>query len=186
MPEKLDFITPTLMSVFGLFLEDPMQEYHEREVIRRTGVSKGSANKILRMLADLDFLIRERKGRMVFYKLDTEEPAVRQLKILSNIFMLRKLLSQLKRHSKKIVLFGSCAQGTDVKESDIDMLVLASEKSEKSAVREIISEFNQRNKRKIVPIVIDTNEFVELEREDKPLYENIERGIVLWKMVEAE
>jgi len=32
MPEKLNFITPTLMTVLELFLSDPMQEYHEREL----------------------------------------------------------------------------------------------------------------------------------------------------------
>lgn len=64
MPEKLDFITPTLMTVFELFLDDPMQEHHEREVIRETKVSKGSANAILRKLTYLGLLTRERKGRM--------------------------------------------------------------------------------------------------------------------------
>jgi len=47
MPEKLDFITPTLLKILYLFHEDPMQELHEREVVRQAKVSKGSANKIL-------------------------------------------------------------------------------------------------------------------------------------------
>jgi len=178
MPEKLDFITPTLMAVFDLFLGDPMQEYHEREVIRKTGVSKGSANKILRILADSDLLVRERRGRMVFYRLNLKEPAVRQFKVLSNIYTLKKVLHQLRGHTRRIVLFGSCSQGTDVKESDIDMLILTSEKSK---ARETISEFNRKNERKIASIIVDANEFVKLKREDKPLFENIERGIVLWE-----
>ena len=85
MPEKLDFITPTFMTVFEFFLEDPTQEHHEREVVREAKVSKGSANKILRRLADMDFLIRETKGRMVFYRLNVREPAVRQFKVLANV-----------------------------------------------------------------------------------------------------
>jgi len=178
MPEKLDFITPTFMTVFELFLAYPMQEHHEREVIRETGVSKGSANKILRKLTDLDFLIRERKGRMIFYRLNTKEPVVRQFKILANIYMLKKLVDQLKHHSRRIVLFGSCAQGTDVKESDVDMFILT---TEKSIIKRIISNFNRKSERKIAPIVVDMNEFVQLKREDKPFYENIERGIVLWE-----
>jgi predicted nucleotidyltransferase len=178
MPEKLDFITPTFMTVFAFFLADPMLEHHEREVIRKTKVSKGSANKILRELADLDFLIREAKGRMVFYRLNTKEPVVRQFKVLTNIYVLRKLVDQLKEHSRRAVLFGSCAQGIDVKGSDIDLFVLS---TEKGAVKKIISDFNQKNERKIAPIVVDMNEFVRLKSEDKPLYENIERGIVLWE-----
>jgi len=179
MPEKLDFITPTLMTVFELFLADPMQEYHEREVVRRAGVSKGSANKMLRLLADLDFLIRERKGRMVFYRLGSKNPVVRQFKILTNVYTLRKLFDKLKQHSRRIILFGSCAQGTDVRESDIDLFILT---SEKDSVRKTISEYNRENERKIAPIIVDANEYVSLKRDDEPLYENIERGIMLWEV----
>jgi hypothetical protein len=79
---------------------NPMAEHHERGVIRETKVSKGSANKILRELAERDFLIRERKGRMVFYRLP-KEPVVRQFKILTGIYMLKKLVDQLEQHSPK-------------------------------------------------------------------------------------
>jgi predicted nucleotidyltransferase len=178
MPEKLDFITPRFLTVFELFLADPLQEYHEREVVRRTGVSKGSANKMLRLLADLRFLIRATKGRMAFYKLNAKDPAVRQFKIFVNIYALKSLLELIKERCRKIVLFGSCAQGTDVKESDIDLFVLA---SEKDFIRRKISKFNSKNKRRIAPIIVDANEFVKLKTEDKPLYENIEAGIVLWQ-----
>ena len=178
MPEKLDFITPTLMKVLELFLSNPMQEYHEREVVRRSRVSKGSANKMLRLLAALGLLTRERKGRMVFYTLNPKEATVRQFKILANVFALKKLTNRLKENSRKVILFGSCAQGTDVKDSDIDLFVLA---SAKDSVRTSISEYNRSSKRKIAPIIVDANEFVKLKREDKPLYENVERGIVLWE-----
>jgi predicted nucleotidyltransferase len=178
MPEKLDFITSTLMAAFDLFLTDPMQQYHEREVVRRAGVSKGSANKMLRLLTDVDFLIRERKGRMAFYKLNVKDPVVRQFKVLINVYALKSLLGSLRQQSRRIVLFGSCAQGTDVKESDVDIFILT---SEKNIVRRRISEFNSRNERKIAPIIIDANEFAKLRKEDKPLYENIERGIALWE-----
>ncbi len=114
MVEKLDLITPTLMEILQLFLNDPMSEYHEREVMRRTRVSKGSANKMLRLPAREGFVERQRKGRMVFYRFNTKEPAARQFKILMNVFALRSLIDQLKKHARRIVLFGSCAQGTDV------------------------------------------------------------------------
>ena len=178
MPEKLDFITPTLMTVFELFLDDPMQEHHEREVIRETKVSKGSANAILRKLTYLGFLTRERKGRMVFYRLKTKDPVVRQFKVLANIYMLSDPLNQLRQNSRRIVLFGSSAQGIDVKGSDIDLFILS---SEEGRVKKIVSEFNQKHERRISTIVVDANEFVRLKREDRPLYENIERGIVLWE-----
>jgi predicted nucleotidyltransferase len=178
MVEKLDFITPTLLEILRLFLDDPMGEYHEREVMRKTGVSKGSANKILRLLAKEGFVERQRKGRMVFYRLNLKEPTPRQFKILVTIFGLRSLVNRLKEYARRMILFGSSAQGTDVKNSDIDLFVLA---PEKDMVRKTISQFSRKQKRKISPIILNASEFVRLKNQDRPLYENIERGIVLWE-----
>ncbi len=178
MGAKLGFITPTVMQVFEFFLEDSMKEYHEREVVRRTGVSKGSANKILKLLTGFDFLTREEKGRLVIYRLNQNEAAVKQFKILINTFTLKPLTDKLKEDSKRIVLYGSCAQGTDTKESDIDLLVVT---DKKEVIGKIISKFNQKNQRKIAPITVNMNEYVRLKTIDKPLYENIERGITLWE-----
>lgn len=178
IPEKLNFITPTFMDLFELFLSNPMQQYHEREVVRQTCVSKGSANKMLKLLSNLGFLTKERKGRMIFYKLNASDSVVRQFKVLVNVYELKKLINVLMQHSRRIILFGSSAQGTDVKESDIDLFVLS---TEKDSVRRSIAEFNAEHVRKIAPIIVNANEFVKLKRNDQALYENIDRGIVLWE-----
>jgi predicted nucleotidyltransferase len=178
MVEKLDFITPTVTRVLDLFLGDPMGEYHEREVMRRARVSKGSANRILRLLAKEGFLVRQRKGRMMFYSLDIKEPVVRQFKVLSNVYSLKPLIGQLKVHARRVVLFGSSAEGTDVKESDLDVFVLT---NEKSAVTKAIAQLSRKYARKIAPIVVNATELVRLRRDDRPLYENIEQGVVLWE-----
>lgn len=178
MPNELDFITPTVTSVLSLFLDNPLTEYYEREVLRLTGVSKGSANKILRQLTKAGLLSREVKGRMVFYRLNPDEATARQFKILRNTFTLKRLVDSLKVHSNKIILFGSASQGTDTRESDIDLFILSSEKEEVS--REI-SSMNKKLDRRINPIVVDSNEFAKMKRDDRPLYDNIDRGIVLWQ-----
>jgi len=176
--DRLDFVTPTVITVLELFMREPLQQFHEREVIRRTHVSKGSANKILRLLADIGMLRRERKGRMVFYGLDLHDPVARQFKVLENVYSLRTLTNRLRSHAKRVMLFGSCAQGTDVQSSDIDVFVLT---DEKDLVRKKISEFNEKSERRIAPIIVDSNEFVRLRRDDRALHENVERGIVLWQ-----
>jgi len=68
--------------------------------------------------------------------------------------------------------FGSCADGTDVRESDIDIFMLT---QEKKAVKESVSRFNQKSERKISPIILDVSEFMKMKREDGPLYERIDR-----------
>ncbi len=178
MFKKLEFITPTLMSVLELFLSDPMREHHQREVARSAKVSVGSANRILKLLADLDMLAGQRRGRMVFYKLNAGDPVVRQFKALLNVYSLKPLLQAARHHSRRILLFGRSAQGSDVKESDIDLFVLT---SDKGPVRSEISGSNRKSERKIAPVIVDANEFVRLKRNDRALYENIERGITLWQ-----
>jgi len=178
MPEKLDFLTPTTLKVLEFFVVNSMREFHEREILRQAKVSKGSANKILRWLADLDFLSREKKGRMVFYKLNVKNPVVKQLKVLINVWRLREFVNENREKSKDIVLFGSCAEGTDVRESDIDLLIIT---EEKKLLNQAVSKFNSRSERKISPIILAMDEFVKMKRSDQPLYERINRGIVLWE-----
>lgn len=178
MLKKIDFITPTTMKVLGLFIDNPMGEFHEREVMRKAGVSKGSANGVLRKLAGIDILNREKKGIMVFYRLNTKNPVTKGLKVLCNIWGLEELVSETKKKSKKIILFGSCADGTDVEESDIDILVVT---EEKKAVKEIMSDFSRKVRRNISPVLVDFNEFVKMRRDDAAFYERVDRGIVLWE-----
>jgi predicted nucleotidyltransferase len=178
MPEKLDFLTPTTLKLLEYFIIHSMEEFHEREIVRNVKISKGSANKILRHLAELSLLLRQKKGRMVFYRLNTGDPSVRQLKIMRNVWNLRKFVDLTKDRAQMIILFGSCAEGTDVRESDIDIFILT---GEKKIAREHVSRLNEKNDREISPIILDANEFSTLKREDEPLYERIDRGIILWQ-----
>jgi len=180
MPHKLDFITPTTAVVLVYFLARPMSEFHEREVLRSTGISKGSANRILRRLAELSILLSKKKGRMVFYRLNAGDAFVKQMKILSNVWTLRPLAEELQSSAKKIVLFGSCAEGTDVAESDLDVLILT---DDKKAAKDKVSAFNRRGERPLAPIILSFEEYATMRKEDKPLFERIDRGIVLWETV---
>ena len=65
-----------------------------------------------------------------------------------------------------------------MRQSDIDMMILTDEQKD---VREKIAKFNSSAKRRIAPILVDANELAKLRLDDKPLYDNIERGIVLWE-----
>ena len=178
MPQILDFITPTALRVLDHFFAHPMAEFHEREVIRATGISKGSANRILRELAALSILQRTEKGRMVFYRLSAGDPFVKQMKAAENVWSLRAFVEGLKASAHKIILFGSCAEGTDVAESDIDILILT---GDKTAAKDRVSAFNRSAKRRISPIILDRNEFALMRKDDLPLYERIDRGVVLWE-----
>jgi predicted nucleotidyltransferase len=178
MPQKIEFITPTTLRVLEFFFAHPMAEFHEREVLRGTGISKGSANRILRQLAALSLLTRAEKGRMVFYRLNAGDPFVRQMKVAENVWTLRPFVEGLKETARKILLFGSCAEGTDVAESDIDVLILT---DNKKAAKEKVTSFNRKSGRQMAPVIVDMEEFAKMRKEDRPLFERIDRGIMLWE-----
>jgi predicted nucleotidyltransferase len=77
------------------------------------------------------------------------------------------------------VLFGSAAEGSDVKGSDLDLFVLT---QEKDAVRRAIKEYEEEIGRRIAPIIMNASEFIELRSKDKALHDRILEGIVLWQI----
>lgn len=133
---------------------------------------------MLRSFADLGLLLREKQGRMLFYRANMDNPVVRQLKILFTLFQLDDLITQAKPFSDRIILFGSCAGGTDVKDSDIDLLLLTNEKSQ---LKGTLHKFNAKSQRRIAPIILDPQGFSKLRREDSALFDRISRGMILWQ-----
>ena len=172
----MNHVTPTSLRVLRLLSADPMTQYHQREVARRTGVSVGAANQILRSFAASELLSKDKRGKMLFYKANIENPIVRQFKILFTVVDLGALVKQLKLLTDRIILFGSCAEGTDVKESDIDLFILTNGKLE---VSRKIGRFKLT--RRIAPIILDPPGFATLRREDAALFDRISKGIVLWQ-----
>ena len=174
----VNFMAGPRLRVMIRLAKDPMKDFYQRELSRVSKVSIGATNQILRQLAKLGFVTQEKRGRMYFYRLNLKNPVARQFKILLSIDGIYGLVREMAKNTRKIVLLGSSAEGTDVAESDIDLFVLT---DQKEYVRRKISDFNRKSDRRIVPIIVDANELVKMRRQDRPLYERIERGIVLWQ-----
>lgn len=178
MFKKMKFLTPTALNVLHFLLSNPMKQFHEREIVRQTEVSVGAVNQILKKLHKAGLVERDRRGRANFYRANLKNPVARQFKILFNVSALDDLVDQIKQASERVVLFGSCAEGTDVEESDIDLFVLS---SDVEVVQSKISEYERMFDRRISPIVMDSRGFAEIKSKDKSLYERISRGIRLWE-----
>ena len=174
----MNFLTPTALKVLRFLLSDPMSQFHEREIVRQTGVSVGAVNQILKKLHRVGLVEKDKRGRTNFYRMNLKSPVARQFKVLFNVYSLDALVKQIKGKSERIVLFGSCAEGTDVKHSDIDLFVLTADVEE---VRKRINSCERKLDRRISPIVMDSTGLTKIKSKDKPLYERIVRGIVLWE-----
>jgi hypothetical protein len=67
---------------------------------------------------------------------DDHHPFVRPFKVLNTVAQLEPLLQALRPLTRQITLFGSCAEGIDTADSDVDLFILTSDRSQ---VMKIIS-----------------------------------------------
>ena len=149
---------------------------YESEIAKNAFISVGSANQCLRELKSKEMVNLEKKGNMNFYSLNLENPLVRQFKITQVISQLNGLISKLKPLTDKAILFGSCAEGLDTQDSDIDLAVVSGQEEK---ARKLIK--GQKIEREIQALIFSQSEFMALSEKDRPLYERIQKGIVLWR-----
>jgi len=100
--------------------------------------------------------------------------------------LVEPLVDQLKQVSNHVVLYGSCAFGTDTSESDLDLFVVSNSKSK---VSNIINDFKfptgYENIR-IQTVIKTPAELLEAGESERAFIEEVERGIVLWERAAGE
>jgi len=169
--------------VLSLLVKFSDQDFYEREVARKLGVSSGSANRALNELFSSRVITRRREGKMYFYSIDFSNTAVIEFKKMINLMLVEPLVEELKKMSNRIVLYGSCALGTDTSESDLDLFVVSNSKED---VSNVISNFKfPRGYENIhIQSVIRTPvELLEGEESERTFVEEVDHGIVLWEKV---
>ena len=174
--KKDRFSSTNEQKILDFLCQNPYTSYYGAEIAGRTLLSKGGTSQALRKMAAEGLLKTEKKGRMIFYRVDPKSAVVKQYKILKNVSLLEPLVEGLKGASERAVLFGSCAQGEDTQESDIDIFIVSKEKEK---IRKIIPE--NKRQRKIQVVVKTPQEFIELERKNPIFNQEIKRGIILWE-----
>lgn len=147
------------------------------KISSKLGLSIGSVYEILKEFNDAGFVTGVKIGRATIYEPVRSNPIIKHFRILDNLLFLSDLVEQLKGFTRKIILFGSCSRGEDTVESDIDLFLIADEDMQ-TDVRRILSDF--QSDREIKPVIVDSMELMEMERNDHVFYQEIQKGIVLW------
>jgi len=172
--------------VLSLLAKFSDQEFYEREVARKLGISTGSANRALNELYSTGAVTRRREGKMYFYSIDSSNAALIQFKKMVNLMLVEPLVEELKEITGRMILYGSCALGTDTSESDLDLFVLSDSKED---VSNVISGFTfpQGFENIHIQWVIKTPvELLESGESERTYMEEVERGIVLWERTASE
>ena len=157
------------------------KEFHEREIVRRVGLASGSANRALNELFISGAVKRRQEFRMLFYSVDSSNPAIPEFKKLVNILLIESLVEELKEISTRVILYGSCAQGTDNSKSDIDIFVVAGNRAsalsavEKYTLPKGFEDFH------IQAVIKNPAEILRAGEAEKVFLTEVEKGITLWE-----
>ncbi|MBI2675972.1 MAG: nucleotidyltransferase domain-containing protein [Candidatus Aenigmarchaeota archaeon] len=165
----------TCIRILEFLAEAPSKSFYEKEIAKACRISAGAVNNHMRLLKSLDLVVHEKKGRASFYRINMDNFVAREVKTMFTAIMLHSLVEKLSPLSKKIILFGSCSEGTDTEESDIDLFVLSSDREN---ILRLIVEFEAEIGRKISPIIVDSKGLI-LVRE-RQIYKSVQRGRLLW------
>ncbi len=164
------------LEVLNLFLDNPNTEFYLREIARKLKISTSTAKIALDILLEEKLVKEEKKANLRLFRADLDSNVFRKFKVIKNLKFIEKSNLVKKLLNDKIIsiiLYGSYAKGINVKESDIDILLI---------VREKIS-FNLSNINNTeLQLIQKTNkEFRELKQKDNPFYiEIITSGIPLY------
>lgn len=161
-------------------------EFYEREITRNIGISYGSANKVLNDLFIDGLVNRQQRGKMFFYSINSADSSYQFFKILNTIILLRPLIKRLKKTARKIVLYGSCAKGTDTSNSDIDIFIISDNKRKVLGLIEKFSLGKGFEEVKIQPVILSPSELLKSEKKGSEFLSLVEEGIVLWEKITDE
>ena len=180
------FITTVNQKVLLFLAKFSDDEFYERQVARSLNIAYGSANRSLNQLFSTGAIKRRQEGKMFFYSINASNPSVIEFKKLVNLLLLEPLVEGLQKIANRIVLYGSCAQGTDTSQSDFDLFVVTNNKENAA---NIISGFNLPKgfeNLHIQPVIKTPIELLQSGDSERTFIEEVERGIVLWEKAANE
>jgi predicted nucleotidyltransferase len=155
------------------FLRHQTIQINLSEIIKKTGLAKGTALKWLDILIKNKALKFIKFGRTKVYSLNRENEGIKQLKKMDTLSLISEIKDLAAKNNLKAYLYGSAARGEDVEDSDIDILIIGKIKKE-----EIINEIKKISEkiRKKIKIEIFTEQgWSEMARKDPAFYERVEK-----------
>ncbi|ATZ61394.2 MAG: nucleotidyltransferase domain-containing protein [Methanosarcinales archaeon Met12] len=172
------------LNILEIFIEDPGQWFHLREIARLLDISPRTAKKYLTELVAEKFLLEKKERGYLLYRGDQESEKFRDYKISHMIQRLKDtgFISFLEEEFlyPTIILFGSAARGKDMKKSDVDIFVLTEKKKEVD-----VSDFEKKMNRSIQQLVMDKEGFERVKKQSPELVNNILNGIVISGQLEV-
>ena len=172
--------------VLSLLAKFSDKEFYERQIARKLGIAYGSANSALNELYSTGAIRRRQEGKMYFYSVDPSNAAIIEFKKLINLMLIEPLVEELEHITSRVALYGSCAQGSDTSQSDLDLFIVSNDKEK---VAEVVGNFSFPQGFEdvhIQPVVKSPVELLGAGESEQAFLKEVERGIVLWERAASE
>jgi predicted nucleotidyltransferase len=116
-------------AVLGLLYGKPDEALYMRQIIRMTALSPGSVKRELDDLVGAELLLREVRGKQVFFQANVKNPIYEELrgillKTVGAAGVIRAALLPLAGRIRVAFVYGSAARGRIRRTSDIDVMVV--------------------------------------------------------------
>lgn len=165
------------LKILSFLSQHPDNVFCEGEIKNIVKASTGSVNQTLRLLLELRIVAREKKGNVFLYQINSDNFLLKYFKIFENLLYIHSLVEEIKPYASEVILYGSCAQGINRENSDIDIFI----KTEYiSKVRKIVYKYKVMDER-FKAVILDPLEIVSSKKIDKVFYNEVKKGIVLWE-----
>ncbi|MFA4854994.1 MAG: nucleotidyltransferase domain-containing protein [archaeon] len=161
-----------LIKAIRVLTSEPMKSFSVRGLARETCLSPGATRTALDYMRNKGIACLKIIGKTYQYRADLENPLCRQWKILFNLDKIAdsRIVEQTVKkmqHPISILLYGSFAKGTNDEKSDIDLLVISSQKAK--------TDFGFTNKlgKETNFSLFSLSDWKKKAVEDKVFYENV-------------
>lgn len=172
------FIKTPEQKILNLFARNSGKSFYGREISKKLDLSLGAVHGALHSLEQSGILISQNIGKAKVFTFASSNPIIQSFKILSALLMLEPLVEALKDLSRRVILYGSYANGTFAAQSDVDLMIVAETKKK---VAEKIDLFQRRSGLDIRPLIKSQVEWMELEKTSPEFIDELSHGIILWE-----
>lgn len=150
------------VEIFRLLLGCTTPELHNREIVRRAGLSESAIRQELQKLARIGLMIRRRDGNRVYYKANRNHALFTDLRqvVLKTCGLVDILKPKLSTASIKVAfVFGALAGAGDPEGDGVDLLVIGREGA--MGLNLLLTGVTEQMGREIKPHVITESDYRE-------------------------